>query len=686
MIAYDDLLTRLDEALARPDSGGQLAARIFTRYSAALVDEFQDTDPLQYRLFSRVFDREDGTLFLIGDPKQAIYSFRGADIFTYVRARRETPEAQRSTMTTNYRATAAMVAAVNRLFSLRPDPFIFTEGIVFQPVRAAEGAGPPLVMDGAPVRPFTALLLDADSSGKKALAKKDATPLASAGCAAEIVRLLAAADRGRATIGERALHAGDIAVLVRTHREAEAVQAALRAHGLASVTLVQASVFASTEALQLARVLDALLDPTDAAAVRTCLATELFGLDAAGLQALGDNPVAWSGHLDRLLAYQRLWLDQGFLVLFQQLLADRQVTRRLTGRPGGERALTNYLHLAELLQDSPAASHGAAAQVRWFEQQRLRPDSNSAAQLIRLENDEDLIRIVTIHRAKGLEFPVVFLPFAWSVRTPQAGDERPLPRAGQPSPHPRPGHGPGGARRAGPHRAARRRPAPALRGRDPGQVLLPVRLGPGERHGGGRARPPGAQRRPARDRRRTGRRPRTAERRAEPILTLAPCAATAEDGPARAAGHRSRPAAARVPGAAVDSRWSLTGHSRLIVDLPAERERDDEPGGHRCAGRTRGLRRHPHLPARSAAGTCPAHPARAARRQPAGHGPAGLISESLVRAGIDPRWRQRPPPPGWTRCAGSRCRAAVDWPTWPTATGSASWPFSFRWSRSAGSA
>ena len=637
VIAYDDLLTRLDEALARPDSGNQLATRIFARYSAALVDEFQDTDPLQYRLFSRVFDREDGTLFLIGDPKQAIYSFRGADIFTYVRARRETPASQRYTMTTNYRATAAMVAAVNRLFSLRPDPFIFTDGIVFQPVRAAEGAGPPLVVDGEEVRPFTALLLDADGSGKKVLAKKDATPLASTGCAAEIVRMLAAADRGRATIGERVLRAGDIAVLVRTHREAEAVQAALRAHGLASVTLVQASVFASTEALQLARVLAALLDPTDAAAVRTCLATELFGLDAAGLQALGDNPVAWSGHLDRLLAYQRLWLDQGFLVLFQQLLADRQVTRRLTGRAGGERALTNYLHLAELLQDSPAASHGAAALVRWFEQQRLRPDSNSEAQLIRLENDEDLIRIVTIHRAKGLEFPVVFLPFAWSVRTPQAGDERLFH-------HPTSHHlilDLGTGREEHAELARIERLAEDLR-------LLYVAVTRAKccclfawgrvngMEAGGLAQLVHNGVLPATD----------AElvagleqlNGAGPILTLAPCAATA--GTARPAppvtGPGLQPLVFR---GRIDSRWSLTSYSRLIVDLPAERERDDEPEDIGAPAAPEDFADIHTFPRGPAAGTC-LHTllerldgSRPATAQPE------LINESLARAGIDPRWQ-----------------------------------------------
>ena len=637
VIAFDDLLTRLDTALARPDRGHHLAERIFARFSAALVDEFQDTDPLQYRLFSRVFDREDGALFLIGDPKQAIYSFRGADIFTYVQARRETPEAQRSTMTTNYRATAAMVAAVNRLFSLRPDAFIFTEGIVFQPVQAAEGASPPLVVDGEAVRPFTALLLDADGSGKKVLAKADAEAAATEACAAEIVRMLAAADQGRATIGERVLAAGDIAVLVRTHREAEAVQAALRAHGLASVTLVQASVFASTEARQLARVLAALLDPTDPAAVRTCLATDLFGLDAAALRALTDNPAAWSGHLDRLLLYQRLWLDQGFLVLFQQLLADQQVTRRLTGRPGGERALTNFLHLAELLQDSPAARHGAAALVRWFEQQRLDPDSNSADQLIRLENDEELIRIVTIHRAKGLEFPVVFLPFLWSVRAPQADD--PL-LFHEPASH-RLILDLGTGREDHAELARTERLAEDLR-------LLYVavtrakccclfswgRVNGMEAGGFARLLHNGVL-------------PETDADLAAgleqlnatgPILTLRPCASA--EGATRPAppisGTRLQPLVFR---GRIDTRWSMTSYSRLIADLPAERERDDEPEDVAAPAAPEDFADIRTFPRGPDAGTC-LHTLleRLDGQRPATAQP-DLIAETLARAGIDARWQ-----------------------------------------------
>ncbi|MDR2551182.1 MAG: exodeoxyribonuclease V subunit beta [Desulfobulbus sp.] len=420
-LSYDDLLSRLAEALERRDSGPGLAARLVARYPVALIDEFQDTDPVQYRIFSRIY-RHDGTLLLIGDPKQAIYSFRGADIFTYILARRATEPDNRLTLGVNHRATPAMVQAVNTLFGRSEDAFIFKDDIVFQPVRAAEPSrAQPLALMAREVPPLLGLLLDTErlQRGKsKTVAKEQALRASTDFCAEALVQLLEAAHQRQATIAGQPLAPGDIAILARTNREAEAMRKGLQRRGLNCAFLSQDSVFAAPEAQTLALVLGALLAPADLAGIRTALATDLFGCDAEALYRLAGDERGWEERLAGLLRYRQIWTEQGFLPMFQHLLATERVTWRLTAQSGGRRSLTNYLHLAELLQASPAGRHGAGALLRWLHRQIAHPDPDADNQLLRLEDDEHLIRILTIHRAKGLEFPVVILPFLWSGRTP----------------------------------------------------------------------------------------------------------------------------------------------------------------------------------------------------------------------------------------------------------------------------
>ena len=424
VLTFDDQLVRLRDTLADPITGSASRERLRARFDAVLVDEFQDTDPVQWQILRLLFDGHR-RLVLIGDPKQAIYAFLGADIFTYIRARHDTPEANRSTMATNFRSTPAMVDAVNILFGRRQDAFIFHADIPFHPVQATPNRAQPLLVDGQSASPLNALLLDSSRLAVgpgKAINKDKATQASAAFCADEIRTLLELAAAGRAKLGDRALTAGDIAILAPTHTTAEAMRQALRIRGLQSVSLLQQSVFATDEARQLTLVLTALLDLSDATGVRAGLATDLFGLDAAHLHAFKEGDAGWQAQLEQLAGYQRLWRDHGFLAMFHQLLAEQRVTLRLTARTEGTRALTNYLHLAELLQESPAARHGMAGLLRWLRQQRQAPGDKVESQLIRLEDDEQLIRIVTIHRAKGLEFPVVALPFLWAVREPQKND------------------------------------------------------------------------------------------------------------------------------------------------------------------------------------------------------------------------------------------------------------------------
>ncbi len=413
---FDDLLSQLDAAL-QGDDGNALALSISKRFPVIMVDEFQDTDPLQYRIFSAIHAQQPDTgLFLIGDPKQAIYAFRGADIFTYLQARRNTQPEKRLTMTTNYRSTTPMVQAVNRIFDRENSFLLNSDELTFSPVQAAEFADKtPLLLEGKQLPPLTCLLLPEKTNGKP-LAKKDAGAQAAPGCAQEIAGLLAAGLAKKAMIGDKPLSAGDIAVLVRTHVEAAQIRTELSRFSIASVYYSQDTVFASAEADLLATVLTALVDLSDTSLIRTALATDMFGYRADQLDLLRRDEQQWEEIMAVFTGYTQLWQRQGFTPMFQQLLADQKVVARLQVVANGERMLTNLLHLAELLQEASQQQTGTEGLLRWFNDQMQAPEEQTDSRQLRLESDENLVKIVTIHKAKGLEYPVVFLPFLWAAR------------------------------------------------------------------------------------------------------------------------------------------------------------------------------------------------------------------------------------------------------------------------------
>jgi exodeoxyribonuclease V beta subunit len=415
---FDDLLQDLAAALAGPGAE-PLAALIRQRFPAALIDELQDTDPLQYRIFRRVYaGRGDCALFLIGDPKQAIYAFRGADVFTYMQARSDgLREGALHTLGVNWRSSAALVGAVNVLFGSAENPFLLTPDIVFEPVDPSpEAEQDPLLIDGCPPAPLQWRLLAVtdDNCTKQGQIRADAArELAAAVCAEHVAGLLTLAGEGRATLGDRALQPKDIALLVRTHREGDLLQQALRRRGIASVTLSQASVLAGEDAAELAILLAAVADPADLGRLRTALAGGLMGWPVSRLAALERDESAWESLTQAFQDYRRAWLEQGFMVAFQRLLREQGVAPRLLAHPDGERRLTNLLQLGELLQVAAAAHPGLDGLLRWLRDARAEDAVDDARQL-RLESDEALVKVVTMHKSKGLEYPVVLIPFPWS--------------------------------------------------------------------------------------------------------------------------------------------------------------------------------------------------------------------------------------------------------------------------------
>ncbi len=418
LLSYDDLLNVLDKALCG-DGGRDLAERIRSRYPVALIDEFQDTDPIQYRIFRHIYNlpKNPEPFCLIGDPKQAIYSFRGADIFSYMQARRDAGTGNIYTMDTNYRSSSALVEAVNRLFGRAPSPFFYDEDIPFHPVKSyREPEDHSLKLDGIQPAAFRIRFLRSksqNSSDTKPMPKQAAREAAATDCAGEIARLLNLAFEKRAWIGDAPLKPRDIAVLVRSHWEGDIIQKALRKRGIASVSLQRDSVFSSREAEEILTILAALTTPFNDGLLRAALATEMLGWDAPMIKKLDADDALLESLQQRFSSYHDLWRRYGFLWGFLELLKGERVIGHVRSLPEGERRLTNILHLLELLHAASQTHSGTEKLVRWLQEKRASQPTAEDEQL-RLESDENLVQVVTIHRSKGLEYPVVFLPFPWS--------------------------------------------------------------------------------------------------------------------------------------------------------------------------------------------------------------------------------------------------------------------------------
>ncbi|WP_432706495.1 exodeoxyribonuclease V subunit beta [Azotobacter salinestris] len=432
-MGFDDMLTRLDAAL-QGDNGERLAEVIRGQFPVALIDEFQDTDPLQYRIFDRIYaiesNRADGGLFLIGDPKQAIYAFRGADIHTYLRARQATT-GRHYDLDTNFRSSHALVSAVNRVFRLAEQretghgAFLFREGaanpLPFLEV-GAQGRQEIWQVEGRAQPALSLWHLESEAPLPGSAYRTQMAECA----ASEIARLLTLGQQGKAGFARdgrlQPLCPSDIAILVRDFKEAEAIRTALAARGVRSVYLSDKdSVFASPEARDLLLWLRACAEPDVDRPLRAALASRSLGLALAELEQLNQDERIWERRVMQFRGYRQRWQRQGVLPMLHQLLHDFDLPQRLMARPDGERALTNLLHLAELLQRAAAELDGEQALIRHLSELLAGEIQAAEEQILRLESDAALVRVVTIHKSKGLEYPLVFLPFVCAFRAVEGG-------------------------------------------------------------------------------------------------------------------------------------------------------------------------------------------------------------------------------------------------------------------------
>ena len=414
VLSYDDLLLRLREALFDIQRGQALADKLRDSYPIAMVDEFQDTDPSQYDIFRKIYSNEQqSALFMIGDPKQSIYSFRGADVFSYLKAKKDASKQNTFGLGRNFRSTPRLIQGLNSLFGSHDNPFIL-DRISFEPVSPGWDEEdydqfteygkqhPPIRFRRLPLR------------GREQLNKTTAAERVAKDTAGEIYRYIEDGKSADITIGSKTVEASDIAVLVRTHRQAAQMAEALRDRGIKSVQYSQESVFDSEEADQLQVLLKAVVEPSNETLIKTALALPLTAFTGRQLYDIEDDEERWISELDRFARWHRMWREQGFSAMFRAMIHDADIAEHLMQYQDGERRLTNLLHLGELMQEqAQQKKNGMRGLLKWLARKRDEEGVQEDEEQLRLESDQELVKIVTMHRSKGLEYPIVFCPFLW---------------------------------------------------------------------------------------------------------------------------------------------------------------------------------------------------------------------------------------------------------------------------------
>jgi exodeoxyribonuclease V beta subunit len=397
---YDDLLLSIRKALIGGTRAGDnlIAKTIRQKYKAALVDEFQDTDAIQYDIFSMLFASNNSLLFMIGDPKQSIYSFRGADIFSYMKAAGKVQS--KYTLSGNWRSDPGLIAAVNTIFCNVKKPFVFHE----IPFERGESRKKAVLTSGLPGAAFKLWYLPGE--GKKPLNKSDAVRSITEAMSGEILRLISPESEP--------VRPGDIAVLVRTNRQAQMVKESLTAKHIPAILYSTGNIFDTAEAAEIQQILASIAEPDNRRLFRSAWATDMLGGGGQEFDFAEQEPLWWQRRSVSFRQYLDLWRKYGFIRMFRNIMVRENVKQRLLSWPDGERRLTNTLHLAEIIhQISLENKLGISALLKWLSDQRFAASPRMEEHQLRLESDELAVKIVTIHKSKGLEYPIVFCPFGW---------------------------------------------------------------------------------------------------------------------------------------------------------------------------------------------------------------------------------------------------------------------------------
>ena len=454
VVTFSDMLTEMRDGLminGELNPENPLAKKIRKQYKAALIDEFQDTDNVQYEIFNTIFNNSESIMFMIGDPKQSIYRFRGADIFAYLKVKTD-EDVKEYTLDTNYRTVEPLVKAVDQWFqnSTSPNSFVYSK-LSYNGVKASprnrynciDNADSPLSQN-----PFFMFCASSRNKGS-------AVKAVSMHTAVKIAEILNDSEKSKVNIlksdsigavkEKKKITPSDIAVLVRTNEQAANVKKALSKVSVPSVIQSTGNIFKTDEAYDILRLLDAVASKSDSKKIKTLLAGKLIGLTPDQIYSLetNENSSEFEYWLDIFAGYNRRWIEKSFISMFlaflepeddieyellnsncssenlkrNRLAYRKDVRTNVLKYEGGERALTNILHLAELIHEEEAKNKlGPDAVIQWL-YKKITSDNKAAEQEeheIRLDTDEEAVKIKTIHASKGLEYPIVFCPFLWA--------------------------------------------------------------------------------------------------------------------------------------------------------------------------------------------------------------------------------------------------------------------------------
>jgi exodeoxyribonuclease V beta subunit len=420
LLTYDDLLTRLAATLRDPVRGPDACARLRQRYRVAIVDEFQDTDTIQWEIMRLAFAEPGSTLVLIGDPKQAIYGFRGADVHAYLAAATAAPT--KRTLGTNWRSDQSLVDAYDALLG---GARLGHDGIVYGAVRAALGHLRPR-LTGAPDPAALRVRIVHRDDGVVRLTQKRWANADSArrhvadDLATDVVALLSSAaevathDGDGAAPDVEAIRPGHLAVLVGTHRQAAIVRDALDAAGVPAVVSGAGSVFASAIARQWLAFLEALERPSSPTRVRSAALSVFLGWTAGRVATATDEE--WDDAYLRIHRWAGVLRTRGVASVLEAVTHEENLPARVLSCPGGERTLTDLRHIGQLLHvEAVAGQLGVTALSAWLGRRiaEAADDTADEDRTRRLESDAEAVQVLTIYASKGLEFPVVYCPYLW---------------------------------------------------------------------------------------------------------------------------------------------------------------------------------------------------------------------------------------------------------------------------------
>ena len=413
ILFFDDLIKNLANALVddSPDSDSNIGKKLAEQYPVALIDEFQDTDQWQYQIFREIYQSEEGqALLMIGDPKQAIYSFRGADIYTYFQARDDVPEDKQYTLDTNWRSKPELVNNVNQLFSIQADAFIqkgFPEyPSVGSPKQFADKKG---LNTQAGDSTFSVLTLECTEKLNVDVVRQQA--------ADKTAQFIAELLNNNAQLNELTVQPKDITILVRKAKQAEIMKQALSEHGVNSVYLAKDSVLNSEEAQTFLRLIKPCVNPYNSSAIHTALGDSLIAYSVTGIQHVIETPAEFQEIQQQFLLAHEVWLKKGFMPMWHQLISYFEVAERCLSTVDGERRLTNLSQIAEIYQQLDKSRLGFEQQLERFQQWVSQAAENDDHQKLRLETEANLVEIATIHSSKGLEYPLVCCPFLFDTGT-----------------------------------------------------------------------------------------------------------------------------------------------------------------------------------------------------------------------------------------------------------------------------